>query len=308
MSDQVIALAGATGKLGERIAKALVKRKVKVRALVRSGSDPKKIAELKKLGIELREIDFNSSKGLIEALQGVTCVVSALSGLRPVIVGTQSQLLEAAIKAKVPRFIPSDYSIDYTKLPEGSNRNLDVRREFNLILDQASIRATSVLNGAFADMLTGQAPIVLFKLKRILYWGRADQKMDFTTIDDAADFTAAAALDEQSPRYLRIAGDQLSPRDLAMQMTEISGTKFRLFYAGELFILGALIKLTKKMMPPSEELYPPWQGMQYLHNMYSGLAKFKKLDNDRYYEKKWTTARDVLLNYQRQNPQNTSNT
>ena len=26
-------------------------------------------------------------------------------------------------------------------------------------------------------------PLILFKLKRVLYWGDADQRMDFTTMD-----------------------------------------------------------------------------------------------------------------------------
>jgi hypothetical protein len=38
-------------------------------------------------------------------------------------------------------------------------------------------------------------PLILFKWKRILYWGDADQRMDFTTVGDTAAFTASAALD-----------------------------------------------------------------------------------------------------------------
>ncbi len=39
-------------------------------------------------------------------------MVFALSGLRDVIVETQATLLDAAIKARVLRFMPSDFSID----------------------------------------------------------------------------------------------------------------------------------------------------------------------------------------------------
>jgi nucleoside-diphosphate-sugar epimerase len=46
--------------------------------------------------------------------------------------------------------------------------------------------------------------LILFKLKRVLYWGNADQRMDFTTIDDTAAFTASAALDPSTPRFLRL--------------------------------------------------------------------------------------------------------
>ena len=65
------------------------------------------------------------------ACSRASCVVSALQGLRDVIVETQTVLLDAAIKAEVPRFIPSDYSIDFTKFPPGENRNLDLRRDFH---------------------------------------------------------------------------------------------------------------------------------------------------------------------------------
>jgi len=34
--------------------------------------------------------------------------------------------------------------------------------------------------------------------------------------------------------------------------------------------------------------------MQYMHNMYSGLAKLGPLDNERYPGIRWTRAREVL--------------
>ncbi len=58
-------------------------------------------------------------------------------------------------------------------------------------------------------------------------------------------------------------------------------------------MLGAMIRMTRAFTPDRGELYPAWQGMQYMHNMYSGLPKFERLDNDRY-AIPWTKARDVL--------------
>jgi len=85
----------------------------------------------------------------------------------------QRILLEGAIKAGVPRFIPSDFSIDFTKFPPGENRNLDLRSEFHEYLDRAPISATTIFNGAFADMLTGQMPLILFKPRLVVCWGNA---------------------------------------------------------------------------------------------------------------------------------------
>jgi Nucleoside-diphosphate-sugar epimerases len=224
-------------------------------------------------------------------------VVSALSGLREVIVDAQTSLLEAAVSAGVPRFIPSDYCIDFTKLPPGSNRNFDLRREFQTRIDRAPIAATSIFNGMFTDMLTGQAPIVLFKRKRILYWENPDQLLDFTTIDDSAAFTASAAMEDSTPRFLRVAGDQISARGLAEAATEVTGEKFKLFRAGGLGRLRIIIRIARKLFPAEGDLYPPWQGMQYLENMYSGKAKLEPLDNRRYGRVKFTTAKDVLAEF-----------
>jgi nucleoside-diphosphate-sugar epimerase len=294
MDKAITVLLGATGNLGGRIAKALLKRGANVRAVVRRTTNPEKIQELRKQGAAIAEADFNSVHELTEAYSGGSCVISALSGLRDVIVDTQTVLLEAAVKAGVPRFIPSDYSIDFTKLTPGTNRNLDLRREFRERLDKAPIAATSILNGMFADLLTGEAPVVLFKFKRVVYWEDADQLLDFTAMDDAAEFTAAAALDSSTPRFLRIAGDQLSARGLADVASEVTNEKFKLFRAGGLRRYEKLIKFTRAVFPQRKAVYPPWQGMQYMHNMFSGRAKLEPLDNARYPGMQWTKVRDVL--------------
>ncbi len=287
-------MAGATGNLGGRIANALLERGATVRALVRRGSAPEKIQRLQKLGVAIASVDLSNVSEVTPACSGASCIVSALQGLSDVIVEAQSVLLDAAIKAGVPRFIPSDYSIDFTKFPPGENRNLDLRRDFHKRLDKASISATTILNGAFAELLTGRMPLILFKLKRVLYWGDADQRMDFTTMDDTAVFTASAALDPSTPRILRIAGDQVSARELTAVVSEVTGEKFRLFRAGSLGVLGTLIKFVRTVAPGEKEFFPAWQGMQYMRNMFDGRAKLEPLDNDRYPRMRWTTVRDVL--------------
>jgi nucleoside-diphosphate-sugar epimerase len=294
MNEPTIVVAGATGNLGGRIARALRERGARVRALVRPSTAQDKIERLRDLGVAIASIDLNNDSQVTQACSGASCVVSALQGLREVIVETQTVMLGAAIKAGVPRFIPSDYSIDFTKIAPGENRNLDLRRDFHERLAKASISATTIFNGAFADMLTGQMPLILFKLRRVLYWGNSDQRMDFTTIDDTATFTASAALDPSAPRILRIAGDQLSARELAGVASEVTGKRFRLFRAGGLGMLGALIKVARMVAPAEKEVFPAWQGMQYMRNMFDGRAKLEPLDNDRYPGMRWTTALDVL--------------
>ena len=264
-----------------------------MRALVREGSAATKIDKLHELGVSIEKVDYFNGPEMIRACTGGTCVVSALSGLEDVLLDAQSQLLDAAVKAGVPRFIPSDYAIDFTKLPEGSNRNLDIRRKFHLRLENARISATSILSGMFTDLLTGPAPVILFKRKRVMYWENPDQLMDFTTIDNVAEFTAAAAMDPSTPRFLYIAGDQISARGIADVMTKLKGEDFKLLRAGGLGRLGAMIRIMRFLIR-GDDLYPPWQGMQYLHNMFSGVPKLVRVDNDRYPQIKWVTVRQYL--------------
>ncbi len=294
----MVVVAGATGSLGGRIAKVLLQSGASVKALVRHGTSGDRLERLQELGAKVVNVDLENASHVTPACSGASCVVSALQGLKDVIVETQTVLLDAAIKAGVPRFIPSDYSIDFTKFPPGENRNLDLRREFHERLDKTSISATTIFNGAFADMLTGQMPLILFKLKRVLYWGNEDQRMDFTTMDNTAAFTASAALDASTPRFLRVAGDQLSARELAAVVSEVTGKEFRLLRAGGLITLDTLIKIARAVAPGERKLYPAWQGMQYMRNMFDGRAKLEPLDNDRYPNIRWITVREVLAAHQ----------
>lgn len=291
---QVILVAGATGNLGERITRALLDQGAEVRAIVRQGTDLRKINHLEQLGAKVFQVDMSKVNEVTTVCAGVSCVVSALAGLRDVVIDTQKVLLDAAVKAGVPRFIPSDYSLDFTKFPDGTNRNLDWRREFHTYLDKAPIKATSIYCGGFMDMLTDQIPMIMIKQRMIMYWGHADHPLGFTTVADTAVYTAFAALDADTPRSLWIAGDQPTPRKLQALMTDLTGKKFRLFRTGGQGFLNLLIKIIRKMAPGENELYPAWQGMQYLSNMIDPRSDLPRIDNDRYQGVKWTTVRDLL--------------
>jgi nucleoside-diphosphate-sugar epimerase len=296
---KIILVAGATGNLGQRIVTALLSCGAEVRAIVREESDNEKVNHLIKLGVNVAKVNMLDVKAVAAAMADVACVISVLSGLREVIIDAQKVLLDAAVAAGVPRFIPSDYSLDFTKFSDGENRNLDLRREFHTYLDAAPIAATSIFNGAFADMLTGQMPLILFKQKLVLYWGNANHRMVFTTMDDTAAFTAHAAVDAATPRYLSIAGSQCSPREINTIMNEVAAKKFRLFRAGGMGLLSMIIKIARKLAPGKRELYPAWQGMQYMRNMIDERAMLERPDNQRYPAIKWTTAKDVLSTHQK---------
>ena len=293
-TGQVIVLAGATGDLGGRIVTALLARGATVRALLRSETSEAKLAKVRSAGALPVPVDFDDPAALAEACRGADAVVSALNGLEPTMIGLQTRLLDAAVAAGVPRFMPSDFSLDFTRTRPGDNRNMDLRRAFQARVDAAPIKAQSLLNGMFAELITGQAPIIMHQRKRVLYWGNVDQKLDLTTKDDVADFAADLALDPEAPRFSRIAGSSVSTRELAGIMTKLTGTPYKPFRPGGLGLFGVVIALVRTLTPKSDDAFPAWQGMQYMRDMLSGRGKLTPLDNARYGKTDWTEIETVL--------------
>jgi nucleoside-diphosphate-sugar epimerase len=291
---KTIVVVGATGNLGGKIVKALLAKGAVVKAIVRAESNPEKVNELVQSGVEVCRADTSNQSEMAKHCAGAHCVVSALAGLRETVIDAQKVLLDAAVEANVQRFIPSDYSIDFTNLQQGQNRNLDVRREFHQYLEKAPIKATTIFNGPFMDLLTTDMPLVLFKQKRILCWGSPNQVIEFTTTDNVAEFTAEAAMDDTAPRYVRIAGDRLSCNDFVQLLTELTGKKYKIFRPGGIKLLNFLIKVTRFFSPSKNELYPAWQGMQYMRDMMEGRILFQQYDNDRYPAIKWISAKEFL--------------
>ena len=291
-----VLVAGATGDLGGRIVRALRTHDTRVRVLTR-GSSPA-AERLAADDVDVVSAAYTDHDALTSALAGVDVVVSAVSGTRAVIVDAQRALLRAAVEAGVERFVPSDYAADYRSVTPGTNRNFELRREFAAHLDAAPIRATSVLNGAFTDMLTGQAPLILFDRQRVLYWSSPDQLLDFTTKDDVARTVAHVALDPAAPRVVEVAGDRVTSRTIADTMSQLTGTPFRLQWAGTVGTLSAMARVGRRLSKAGDdEPFPAWQGMQYFVSMFSGEAELHHVDNQRYGDQQWTTVRDVLAEH-----------
>jgi predicted GNAT family acetyltransferase/uncharacterized protein YbjT (DUF2867 family) len=289
-----VLVVGATGRLGGKIVREIAALgRTRIRATHRPGSKPEALAALTSAGAELVEADLGDEAALDRACRGVHVVVSALQGLRDVIVDGQTRVLRAAEKARVMRMIPSDYSVDFYATNEGQNRNLDLRREFNRVLDRSSVRGTSVLCGAFMDLLARPGAMGPDANGAMRFWGDEDQPYDFTTMDDTARYVAAA-LDGKGGRVLRVAGDTQSPRQLAAIFEEVRGTPVKLVRAGSLDDLDALIDRMRAADEAPASVFPAWQQLQYARDMASGRGQLRPVENALYLGVKPMTVRDLL--------------
>ena len=114
-------------------------------------------------------------------------------------------------------------------------------------------------------------------------------------VEDIAAFTGLVSLDASAPRTLRIVGEGISSHELLTLAQEVSGERFRLINGGSIADLNEKIaRLKMAASPEDRELYPDWQLMMYMRTMYSGNAEVGALDNQRYPNLHWTTARELL--------------
>lgn len=278
-----VLVAGATGALGSLITAGFLERGETVRALVRPGADGAKrdtLDALRAKGLVVVEGDITEPvPELAAALDGVKIVVSAIQGGPDLVVGGQLNLLRAAEKAGVERFVPSDFAIDMTKLDADDNVVIDWRRQAAAAFEGSSLDVLSVLNGAFVEVMTGFMDLVDWDTKTLSHWGDPDQPMDLTTIRDTAAYTVAAALDQDlTGGTVRFAGEVLSVRQFHAALERGRGERLTLRTLGTsdelLAEIGRRAKLTQN---PFE-----YAALQYQWCMVTGKAKFDSLDNDRY--------------------------
>jgi len=296
-----IVVAGAQGKLGKLIVEALHAR------------SKAKGQDVQIVGLARRKDDQSSASGVVATdyseqelarlCEGAHTVVSALQGLEDVIVGVQSSLLRAAIACKVSRFIPSDFSLDFTNLPDGLNRNLDLRRHFHreaeaIIAQTGSrIQLTSLYQGGFTELLASGWVVFNYEKRQVVYFGQPDAPSAYTTWKNTAEYTAAVAMDaNETPRSLHIAGTCLTPQEAVDVAKRATGADFALSKPMPLWALRAVIVLLRFFKPGEPgDLMPIWQGMQYAYcGALPEAAPKKELDNDRYDGIEWTGPEQIV--------------
>jgi hypothetical protein len=310
----LIVVAGAQGNLGKLLCDALIARSlsegraVLVRGLVRKGgahagsASPGDVpTEASVPHLVIVPVDYENDDDLNRACAGAYCVVSALQGLENVIVGVQTRLLAVAIENNVRRFVPSDFSLDLTQIPDGANRNFDLRLRFHRAAERliqqskSGVEFTSIYQGAFTEMLGSGRVLFDYKKRQVSYFGSPDTVMEFTTWKNTAEFTATVAMDPNpTPQNLFIAGQRLTPKEAQQLARRVTGLDFKLKRLMSVGMLRVMISIMKFFKPgKKDDTMPMWVGMQYGYCMALGLNP-SRLDNDRYKGIQWAQVDDVI--------------
>lgn len=285
-ANKLVVVAGATGKLGRLLIQALLSHPtVRVRALVR---DPKK-PEAQSLAsdkVELHAFDALTADEAARtaAVAGSFAVVSTLQGGPEIIVEAQLALLRAAKAAGARRFIPSDFSYNLFGLAEGVNLNSDWRRKLAELAHaeiDGSFEVVHVLMGIFASReVLGFMGLLDAAGEQLSYWGDGQTPIDWTTWEDTARFTAAAALDERPvPERLFVSGDRMDVLSFAQVWERTHGKPLKLKRLGSVRELEQ--ETARRFATEASNMFA-WLPLMYARGVFGGTALLGESDNPRY--------------------------
>lgn len=142
-----VAIAGAKGDLGEPVFEQLLKAGFQITVITRKGS-----SHIWPSNITVKEVNYDSLDSLTEALQGQDAVVSTITTSS---LSAQINLIDAAVKAGVKRFIPSEFGSDTfnakaSQLPFCKPK-IEVQQALKKAAAESSLTWTAVLCGPFLD-------------------------------------------------------------------------------------------------------------------------------------------------------------
>lgn len=199
-----IGIAGITGKFAQCIIKALQAHPtVNIRGYCRN---PQRLPDeiLKSSNIEIVAGEFDDYSSIKRFVRGSDVVICCYFGTPELMTQGQKLLVDACEEESVPRYIASDFAVDYTKIPPGAlfpKESAIIIREY---LKSKKVTGVHILTGGLMETFWSEFFGIWRPESRSLsVWGTGEEKWELTTFSTAAAFTAEVALDKTAVGVLR---------------------------------------------------------------------------------------------------------
>lgn len=268
MSATTVFIAGLTGKFARLLAgHLLAKPNVRITGTARSPSKlPSELSSNPR--VEVFQADADNVTTIRKALKGSSVAICCYLGDHNLMREGQKKLIDAAIAEGIPRYIAGDWCIDYRNIKYGEAPMKDPMKQVTEYLEekQDQIKGVHVLNGEFMETLFSFSALYDVESNTFNHWGSGNEKLDLTTYDDAAKYTAEVALDSHANGFIEgqlrsflaslgclmmwlVLGDSISVQDIAATFKEIYGTEAKVQRLGSLEDLYNKLIETRKAQP-----------------------------------------------------------
>jgi len=222
-------IVGATGILGSEICRLLAKKGESVRALVRSTSNPDKVAQLKALKAGVILGDLKDRRSLDAACRGATAVVSTASStlsrqegdsIESVDREGQVNLVDAASAAGVTHFVLISFpNVDIDFPLQRAKRAVEDR------LQSSGMSYTILQPTFFTEVWLSPALGFDPKNAKAQIYGSGHHKISFISFQDVARFAVAALDPRLAPNAIvKLGGPEaLSPLEAVRLAEQVVG-------------------------------------------------------------------------------------
>ncbi|CAG8218417.1 unnamed protein product [Penicillium salamii] len=291
-----VGIAGITGKFAKRLVSHLIKGEdIAIRGYCR---DPSKVPE---------EISSSSQVTLIKGdafdkdsirtfANSCDVIVCCYLGDDKLMVDGQKALIDVCDECHVQRYIASDWALDYTKLKLGELFPKDPMIHVKAYLEDKKVQCVHILIGGFMEPIFSPFFNIFDPQTNTLrYWGNGDEIMEGTTYDNAAEFTAAIAVDSGATGIKKFLGGRATIREIAQSFEKVYGIRPSLESRGS---LEDLYKLMHQMRNENPANIYGYMSMFFYYYWINGQTFVgTDLDNENYTTVKPVSWEEFMAQY-----------
>ena len=212
MSTITVAIAGFTGKFARCVTTHLLTHpQVQIKGFCRN---PSKLPDFMSNNPRVTVIKGDSSDlaACRDAVRHADVIICSYLGDDNLMIEGQKTLIDASIAEKVPRYIASDYALDFRNIELGDIDSKDAMKKVQAYLkSKKEIEGVHVLIGCFMQTFWSFVGGYDAASNAFKYWGTGDEKWELTTYDNAAEYVAEVAMDKTATGFLKCKFHPLQP-------------------------------------------------------------------------------------------------
>ena len=201
MPVKTVGIAGITGKFARCILDNLLKDpSVSIQGYCR---DPTKLPDAIQSSsrVQITKGESTDNASLRSFVRSCDVVICCYLGDNSLMIDGQKALVDACEAEGVPRYVASDYSLDFRKLGYGQLPAKDPMKYIQEYIEsKPNVTGVHVLIGVFMDIFFFSPYFQVFdsQTKTFAYWGTGQEAWEATSYANASEFVAAVALDENA--------------------------------------------------------------------------------------------------------------